>query len=1049
VKGQKLFGRGKEGVQKAYDDLLSFLEGDVKALDDYGKNVVAAANKMRNQVDELTDRGIKELEDSVTAGTVNKDLADATIKEMEHNRGSYLRRLYEGAFDPETVSMKQVEKKPAYKKSVDQLAKAMQSSDKSLKTQDAVSEAEFQIKQFLTKATIDERLDKKVAMKFMSNSLTNGRNAVGERPLYQVSEEMFTKRAKFLDRAPALRELLNEVREPKELYIRTVSDLSKFSTTNKFLREFAQTERVSFDDAIDLFNAGSRPLVISGENVGKGAKETLRKAGYTKLGDRQVIEGKGSGKTIFSGNFGDLTGEYVPIEIKNALTTPVRNTNIATELLAISLQAKGISQMGKTVLNPIGQMRNFLSGTFMVGANGNLPRNTELGEAFDAVFKKASALSDEESDRFFSMIGDLGLVDENLAVNEMQLLLREQYGRASAKSATNLNSLIEKTPGVRGLQKLYSDTDTFWKTVGFIGEKAKYGAAFRKAGLDPDNLGDVSSDLVQSGLAPRTSELTGRHGFLNVFASDIVKETMPIYSRVPEVIKSIRKIPVAGNFVAFPAEVIRNTANIVQRGTRELGFKASDELIQKVGEQNARRLEREIRAIGANRLTSYIASAGVIPAAVAKASYAATGVSEEDVEAMKPLMPYFMEGHLIMSLGKPKNGKWEHADLSYMMPYDFAFTPARRAMEIYKQKGEIGAGEAEQITASMWGAFTSFMDPFAGESLIAERVQDALPQNYFGRGGETATGSPIWQDSNDFGTKLGNSFTHILGGFTPTFLELFVKPTARGLEAGRVSSAATGDPTRTGREYNIHEEAFTAATGMRKLVLDIPKSLSYKGYQFTSLRSQSLGDFSRVAKANNSTKEDVIAAYISANEDAFRAQRQMYGFIKAAEAAGLSMQQIIVALKRDSNLGSEELGFISQGMFRPVSLSEKVFRDVYIETAIKGEARTISELPASELADIYNNFAGRSLVSETIQESTQQEPDIQRPDTPLFGEPVSQAPTIAPTQQVAAAGAPPSAAQAGGAPLGTPRTSPPDPSLLGGNPIDALKNLQLFQRSQP
>ena len=50
-------------------------------------------------------------------------------------------------------------------------------------------------------------------------------------------------------------------------------------------------------------------------------------------------------------------------------------------------------------------------------------------------------------------------------------------------------------------------------------------------------------------------------------------------------------------------------------------------------------------------------------------------------------MPFFMEGHLIMSLGAPKNGKWEHADLSYMMPYDYALTPARRALEIYKQKG--------------------------------------------------------------------------------------------------------------------------------------------------------------------------------------------------------------------------------------------------------------------------------------------------------------------------------------------------------------------------
>ena len=949
VKGQKLLGRGKEGVQKAYDDLLLYLEGDVKALNDYGPNVVASANKMRNQVDELTDGAIKELEDSVASGTVNRKLADASIKEMQHNRGSYLRRLYEGAFDPDTATMKAVAKKPAYKKSVDQIAKAMQKADPKLTKADAVSEAKMEINKFFTKSSLDERLSPEASIKIMEKAATTGKADVASRPLYKLSEDMFKKRSKYMDRAPALRQLLNEVRDPKELYIRTVSDLSKFNVTNKFFREFAQTERVSYEDAINLFNTGSRPLVVSGENVGKVGAKTLTDSGYVRLGERKAIEGKGSGKTIFSGKYGDLTGEYVPVEIYNALTVPNRTSNVATELLALSLQAKGISQMGKTVLNPVGQVRNFLSGTFMVGANGNLPRTTELGEAFDVVFKKASALSDEESDRFFSMIGDLGLVDENLAINEMKLLLREQYGKKSAKTATSINSLIEKTPGVKALQKIYSDTDTFWKTVGFIGEKAKYGAAFRKAGLDPENLGAISSDLVQSGLAPRTSELTGKHGFLNVFASDIVKETMPIYSRVPEVIKAIRRIPVAGNFVAFPAEVIRNTTNIVQRGTRELGFKASNELLEKMGEQGARKLEREIRAIGANRLTSYIASAGVIPAAVAKASYASTGVSEEEVDAMKPLMPFFMEGHLIMSLGAPKNGEWEHADLSYMMPYDYALTPARKALEIYKQKGEIGAGEAEQLGSAMWGAFSSFMDPFAGESLIAERIQDALPQDYFGRGGETSTGSPIWQNSNDLGTKLSNSFTHILGGFTPTMVEMLVKPTARGFEQGRVTSSISGDPTRTGREYNVHEEAFTAATGMRKMVLDVPKSLTFKGYEFTELRSQSLGDFSRVAKANNSSNEDVLQAYRAASEDAFRAQRQMYGYVKAAEAAGLSKKQIITALKKDSNLGSQELGYILQGKFRPVSLSDKIFRDVYAETAIKGEPRKISKLPAAEL----------------------------------------------------------------------------------------------------
>jgi len=984
VGAMRLLGRGKEGVQKAYDDFLLFMEGDKDALSAYGKGVVGAATKARSQIDELTEMGITELEMSVRAGTVNKELAEAAIAEMRHNKGSYLRRAFEGAFDDETVSIKDVMKKPAYKKAVREISRRIQTANADDLAEQAELRgvgpsviadeiAEAEIKKFFAKSALDEGFDTPEAAELIAKAATQGSRVVAEKPLHVLSEGLFKKRSKYLDNSPALRELMREVRDPRDLYIRTVSDLSKFVMTNKMYRRLAATDRVIFDDARDLLRAGQRPMIVSGENVTQGMAEELSKFGYTQLGKYQPITGEKAGKTIFSGQYGAISGDFVLTELKSALTVPPRSSNIGTEMLAIALQAKGLSQMSKTVLNAIAQVRNFAGGTFMVGANGNLPRTAELGPAFDAVYKKMDGLSDTEKDDFFRMVGDLGLVDENLAVNEMKLLLQETEGLKSGAAGGKLNALVNKVPGVKALQQIYSDTDTYWKTVGFLGEKAKYSAAFRKAGLDPDNLGMITQDLVSSGIATRSSDLLSKHGFINVFAADIVKETMPIYSRVPEVIRGIRKIPIAGNFVAFPAEVLRNTTNIVQRGVRELGFKASDDLIKKLGPDRAKELERQIRAIGMNRLASYTTSAFVIPAAISRASYAATGVSEEQVNDMRPLLPYYMEGSQLMSLAKPKDGKWEHADLSYMLPYDFAYAPARRAMQIYSQKGELGAGEAEQITAGLWGAFSSFMEPFASESLIAERIQDALPREYFGRGGETATGAPVWSDVNDTGTKVEKSFRHILGGFTPGVVEMMVRPTAQKIEPGRVTSAITGDPTRTGREYNIHEEAFSAVTGVRKLELDVDKSLSYRGYEFTELRSQALSDFARIAKSNDSTDQDVINGYRAANEDAFRAQRQMYGFIKAAKAAGLNTRDIIVALKRDSNLGTEELALLMQGRFRPVSISDKLFRDVYIEQAVKGEPRAISMLPAQQLGQMYANIAGVSLEDD----SPYQEPEPQ------------------------------------------------------------------------
>jgi len=49
----------------------------------------------------------------------------------------------------------------------------------------------------------------------------------------------------------------------------------------------------------------------------------------------------------------------------------------------------------------------------------------------------------------------------------------------------------------------------------------------------------------------------------------LVTNTIPTYSKVPMIIEDIRNLPL-GNFVAFPAEILRTTANIVSIGAREL-----------------------------------------------------------------------------------------------------------------------------------------------------------------------------------------------------------------------------------------------------------------------------------------------------------------------------------------------------------------------------------------------------------------------------------------------------------------------------------------------
>ena len=52
-------------------------------------------------------------------------------------------------------------------------------------------------------------------------------------------------------------------------------------------------------------------------------------------------------------------------------------------------------------------------------------------------------------------------------------------------------------------------------------------------------------------------------------AADIVRNNIPNYDYVSDFVKSLRKLPI-GNFVSFPAEIVRTGTNIVRRGLREI-----------------------------------------------------------------------------------------------------------------------------------------------------------------------------------------------------------------------------------------------------------------------------------------------------------------------------------------------------------------------------------------------------------------------------------------------------------------------------------------------
>lgn len=1004
VKGQGILGKlglGKGGINKAHEDLLRFLEGDTKALDSYGGEVVAAGQTMRDQIDGLTDLLARQLE-GVSEEVLDPKVKAKLLAELEENKGKYLRRIYNGALDPEKVIDGSIKETPMYKAAVGEVAKILRNRDKSLvkkgtlkelrSVEDYSSDAARMIDSELLGDVNDAGVDAIQALRNRKESLDSGAKRLqgkGEKPLYEISEGLLKDRKAFLDKAPSFRALINQSRDPKELYLRTVGDLSNIVAANNLYDTVATGFRQNITGAKETINAGGRPLIVDNFNLTNSDRTFLTDQGYKQLGEFDK-------KSAFGGKYGTLSGNYVAPEIYNALTIPIRSQNGLQEALAVSLQAKGLSQMVKTVLNPLAQVRNFLSGSFFLGANGNVARNMDLADSWRLTWGKAADLSDDEFRRFYEMTGKLGVRDQNLQVNEFRQLLREGTDlEYSGRMAAGLQTILDKTPGVRALQKIYSGTDTFWKIAGMMSEKAKYAAAFRKAGLSLDDslkpeFAAAVDALVKAGVAPRSSGLAGVVDdihFFDLLSSDIVKSTMPTYSRVPEAIKAIRRVPFIGNFVAFPAEIVRNTSNIFNQGLKEMSFKATPELIEAVGEKAARQMQKEIRAIGAQRMTSYIGMAYVVPRSAQGAAMELTGTTEEDMLALDRMVPEYLRGHVLIPLDKPENGKLQYIDFSYMNPYDFALAPARQAMRIYNEKGEVSDNEVANLSSALWKGFTTFFEPFAGESLIAERIQDVLPQDYFGRGGKTGFGAEIYGKSEDVGTKLRRSMNHVLGGFNPGLIEQFVLERGGEFVPGRATRAAFGIPGRQGQESSTKEELLTAITGFRRMDVDLPNTLFYRGYEYSDLRTDAVGNFSVVAKRNDSTEQDIIDAYRRTNEDLYRAQAGLMQVVEAARQLGMSDGDIRYALKREANVGTRELNAVMRGVFEPIKISADLRKDIAREAFMRKQPRLVSRLPEAELAQIRNEMYGRKLTPE--------EP-VETPSSTIFGDAVAPEPQATP-----------------------------------------------------
>jgi hypothetical protein len=375
-----------------------------------------------------------------------------------------------------------------------------------------------------------------------------------------------------------------------------------------------------------------------------------------------------------------------------------------------------------------------------------------------------------------------------------------------------------------------------------------------------------------------------------------IRNTYPTYSKVPEVIQSLRKLPF-GNFVSFPAEMIRTTFNILTIGAKE-----------------ATSANPKLRQMGLRRLLGAYTVLGGASKGVLGLASGLSGVTIEQLEAYKrSLSAPWNSRATILPINKWKDGVGKAVNFSYFSPYDVVTQPIEALFKTIKE-GKLKQQDVESTVFGLFfdekGPVRTLVDPFLTQSIALERFTDVLPAELFvgNRGGVTKTGALVYSPTDSGGEKVTKSLVHII----------------RGVEPGAVTTidktfqAAQADIKRGGTPANLQDELLALLSGVRIINVDVPRSMQYKVTDFNK-KSRLVTSTEKLFSLQNFRQrgpEALVDEFRQIQDEKLKVNREFYIVLQDALAAGAKRSDLIKVMK-DRGISSKNAFRLLRGQNIP------------------------------------------------------------------------------------------------------------------------------------
>lgn len=535
-----------------------------------------------------------------------------------------------------------------------------------------------------------------------------------------------------------------------------------------------------------------------------------------------------------------LNGLYTTPEIAEAFEA-MGTSEALPAYLRTYMKINGLVKYSKTILSLMTHVRNLVGNTGFAVANGHV-RAGKMAPAIKTTITQLAKMEKPEQKEAYKRYQELGVVGESTRAGELQDIIKD-----ASKAEADLEKITDNTAtkflrkGRELANELYQAEDDVWKIYAFENEMARYKKVY--------------PEMDQSELDTKVAE--------------VVRNTYPTYSLVPEAVKQIRRVPLVGTFVSFPAEVVRTSYNTVEQAAKELK-------------------DPKTRKIGAERLAGILSVATLTGgAAIATANY--YGVTDEEDEAIRRYLPPWSKNSILLSQSAVKNGEYSYIDLGYSDPHTYIKAPVMAMLK------------GDDLLESGIEAIGEFFEPFLGEELLAARLLD-ISRN------KKESGAEVYNEQATTGDKMADITQHIAEALEPGTSSSF----------RRIWKGIHGEVNEYGKKYNASDEIIALFSGQRTTTANFSQGFSFKAYRF----GQDMGEAKRIYNKVFFSKgevspEDLESAYQQANTASENLFNEMVKDYQAALILGVPEKDLKAAMKRN-NFSSKMRKSIMSGVYTPL-----------------------------------------------------------------------------------------------------------------------------------